>query len=324
MLDLSISIVNQNCKDWTRNCIESIYRNTHNLTYEILVVDNNSSDGSVEMIKSRYPDVKLIENKTIRGFSENHNAAIRKAQGKYISLLNEDMEITDRCYEIGIAFLEDCPEVAAVCPKLINPDGSLQPSIVRADFFNPKQSLWKLMLFSKFEWKKHFKGVAPDSISQTNILNGAGYIIRKDVFDSVGLLDENYVIYMEEDDLFRRIRSAGYKLYHLPSVQIIHYGGQSIKKVSEKAIIESYRSHLYYCLKHYSKIEFFGLFILSKTMLILKSIFALLLPAEKNPTKKNLGLKWRLLKIYPPTPGFAKKVVSGSAQKYRRKSKKKK
>lgn len=240
-LNLSVIIVNWNTRDLLAQCLGSVYANPPAGELEVIVVDNGSTDGSGRMVSSQYPNTFLIQNERNLGFARANNQALKIASGRYALLLNSDALLTDGALTQMITFLEAHPTAGALAPKLVNPDGSFQAS------FASFPSLWSEML-SMTGLARHVIGPyapspkpQPDEFpSVVDWVSGASFMIRRDASNSVGLLDENYFFYGEEMDWCWRLRQAGWEVWYLPSVEVVHIGGASSKKIS----IDSYL-HLY-------------------------------------------------------------------------------
>jgi len=234
MLDLSICIVNWNVKDLLKACLGSIYTNTKDISFEVIVVDNNSSDESIRMIKSDFPQVKLIENKTNAGFTKANNLAIKIAQGRNIMLLNPDTEVIDNALNRMVRFLDSRRDCGALGCKLLNTDGSLQRScrtfptlevmLYSALFLNslfPKSRLFGKYFMTWWDFNETREVDQP---------MGSALMIKKEILDKVGLFDENIFIWFDEVDLCYRIKKAGFKIFFTPEAQITHHLSQSFKQ----------------------------------------------------------------------------------------------
>ena len=208
MKDLSIIIVNANNQRLLKECLQSIDKNTHKISFEIIISDNASTDGSQEMVKDDFPQVKLIENKENLGFAKANNQALKIYQGRYALLLNNDTLVKDSALDKMVEFMDQNQETGACGPKLLNTDGSTQH---------------QGGLLAKRFWKA--KDPRP-----VDFIIGAALLVRKEVIDKVGMMDENLFFYNEDLDWCLRIRKAGWKIFFLPQAEIIHYGGQSSKK----------------------------------------------------------------------------------------------
>jgi len=232
-MDLSIIIITLNNRNILEECIESIKQNTTSISYEIIVVDNNSNDGTRSAIRSRYPDVALIENKKNLGFSGANNKGLKIAKGRYSVLLNDDTYIKENAFGKLAAFMDSETDVGICGPKLLNIDGSLQ-----------RQG----SILSSCKWRSK-------SPVEVGFVLGACMFIRMAVINKIGLLDENLFFYNDDLDLCKRARTAGFKVVYYPDAGIYHYGGYSSKKSPNmKLFVEGFRGGLYYCKKHYGSI----------------------------------------------------------------------
>lgn len=230
----------------------------HGVDGEIFVVDNNSIDGSPEMIRSRFPDVKLIENKKNLGFSAANNQAIRQSRGDYILLLNPDTVVEEDTFSKTIAFMDEHPEAGGLGVKMIDGSGKFLPESKRglpspSVAFYKISGLSKLFPKSKTFGKYHLGYLDKNEIHEVEILSGAFMMIRKSALDKTGLLDEDYFMYGEDIDLSYRILKAGYKNYYFPGTKIIHYKGESTKKSSVNYVFVFYRAMAIFARKHFSE-----------------------------------------------------------------------
>ncbi|MBU0580819.1 MAG: glycosyltransferase family 2 protein [Candidatus Margulisbacteria bacterium] len=270
MLDLSIIIVNYNKAQFLKQCLESIFDNiAQSLKFEVIVVDNNSQDSSRQILQERFPYVKIIENSRNVGFAKANNQAMFCAQGKYLLLLNNDTFVLAGTIEKMIQFLQENLTGGAVGPALLNADGKT----IQAQGSGRGNKFW----------------LAARPIS-VKFLTGAAFMIRREVYEEVGALDENFFFYNEDLDWCRRIIAKNWKIYYLPQAKIIHYGGQSTKLINEQALIEGFRGGLYFCYKYYR-----ALFIIYRLILlvfclvqILINILKLLIWSNKLNSFRNL------------------------------------
>jgi GT2 family glycosyltransferase len=253
-MDLSIIIVNFNVSHLLDICLESIHRTVQDKRYEIIVIDNASTDGSIEMLEEKYPTIVLVKNKRNEGFSKATNQGIRLAEGSYVLLLNPDTVVTPGSISQLIKFFDQYTDVGIVGPKLLNHDGTLQPSC--RSFPN----LINMAVFSFLGYEKIKKQseVVPylfecwdHSYSrEVDFVIGAAIMTKKAVFETVGYLDEDLYFYGEEKEWSYRVRKAGFKIYFHPEAKIVHYGGQSSKQVSLLALYNLYRGHKIFLKKH--------------------------------------------------------------------------
>jgi GT2 family glycosyltransferase len=232
-MDLSIIIITLNNKKILEECIESIVKFTKSISYEIIVVDNNSSDGTQALIRSKYPDVTLIENKSNLGFSGANNKGLKIARGRYSLLLNDDTYIKDDAFGKITAFMDSETDTGICGPRLLNVDGSIQ-----------RQG----SILSARKWRSNVP-------AEVSFVLGACMFIRTSILKKIGLLDENLFFYNDDLDLCKRASGASFKVVYFPLAEVVHYGGFSSKKFpGKKLFIEGFRGGLYFCRKHYGPV----------------------------------------------------------------------
>ena len=256
-MDLSISIVNYDGKDYLKECLDSIYSSNSRIDFEIIVVDNGSSDGSVEMVKEKFPSVILIENSKNEGFVKANNKGIQASRGRYVLSLNNDTVILGNALDTLVKFMDNHPDVGACGPKVLNSDGTIQHQCKRgfptisstlSYFFG----LHKIFPKSKVFGHYLMTYLNPDEVNEVDALSGACLMVRREVIERVGLLDEDYVMYGDDLDWCYRIKKAGWKIYYVPQAKIIHYGGRSSRKSPYKSIKWFYRAAAIFYKKHYA------------------------------------------------------------------------
>jgi GT2 family glycosyltransferase len=263
VIDLSVCIVTYQAREWLRRCLDSLYENTNNKNLEIIVVDNGSSDGVGEMLVRDYPAVLNIRNKSNAGFTRPMNQAMRAATGRYLLQLNPDTILKLYSLDKLIEFMEQHPETGICTPKVLNPDGSLQKQCRRGDPRPLAVISYFLGLSSMFPQSKFFGGylldyLDEDTTTAVDNVSGSCMLIRRDVIDAIGYLDEMYFAYQEDADFCFRARQAGWKIYYVPESQIVHYGGQGGSRVEPvRSILEWHRSYWRYYNKHLAKDYFF-------------------------------------------------------------------
>ena len=220
-------IVNWNTRDLLLQCLKSIFENTKDLHFEVWLVDNASTDGSVTAAEEAYPTIRIIKNRRNLGFAAANNLAFAGMQGRYAVLINTDAQLKKGAIETLFAFMEKTPEAAMACGQLLNEDGSKQNSI--ASFPTPfslisNETLLRVLFPRKYPSKrKHYAvPIAVDSCI------GACIMVRKSVMDTVGFLDERYFFFMEETDWAYRMKLAGWKIYFVPSAEIFHAQGKTV------------------------------------------------------------------------------------------------
>lgn len=257
-IDVSICIVSWNTRNILRNCIESIYDKTKGISYEIIVVDNNSHDDTCKMVKEEFPQCRLIENKDNLGFVKANNIAIKQAKGRYILFLNPDTELKTKAIEGMARFLDRETEYGAVGCKLIYPDGSIQHVCART-FPTPFNQFCLLVMLDRlFPHSKRFSTVEMRYWDHKNsrdidCLSGACILVRREIIDRLSGFDEKIFMYAEDVDLCFRIKRKGWKIYYLSNEEIVHYSGASSKQHQKKffSSIMQRESNLYFLNKHF-------------------------------------------------------------------------
>ena len=254
-MDVSIILVSYNTKDLTRDCLKSIYDKTHGINYDIWIVDNASSDGSVQMIKEEFPDVKLIESSENLGFGSANNIAIKQSDSKYCFLLNTDTVLVNNAVKILFDFMEkpENSDVGGCGGQLYNSDMTHQSSVGE---FDTLDKLYKKALGMNFtpiicRYKHIFKTKSrklkekqeetssvytPDY--EPDFIIGADLMLRKSSLDIVGAFDERFFMFGEEAELCFRLKKNGFKIKFVPESKIIHFGGASASKSNNQVKVE--------------------------------------------------------------------------------------
>ena len=236
-MNLSIIIVNYNVKEFLQNLIHSIYKAAQKISYEIIIVDNASDDGSVEFIKEKFPDIKLIANQKNLGFSKANNIGLAQSKGEYILLLNPDTLVGEDTFEKMISFFKDTAEAGLAGCKILNPDGTLQLAC-RRSFPGPWTSFCKVTgLSSLFPKSKLFARynltyLDENKTYEVDAISGSFMMFPRKIYDEIGGLDEQFFMYGEDLDFCYRIQKCGKKVYYFHDTQIIHYKGESTKRSS--------------------------------------------------------------------------------------------
>jgi len=244
---VSVIIVDWNTKDILQNCLDSIYQTIDNLSCEIIVVDNASSDGSTEMLQERYPQVIKFYNKVNRGFGAANNQAFAIMKGKYALLLNTDAILTPGAINKLYSFANTHPQAAIVCGQLLNADGSKQNSVAAFPSLPSLLINTSLLEYIFPQWypSKRYEHTFPIEVDSAI---GACMMIRKKALDEAGFFDERYFFFFEETDLAYAFHSKGWSVYHVPDAFIYHLQGQSIgHNVGSR--IEFYRSRYQFLRK---------------------------------------------------------------------------
>ena len=256
-MKLSVIIVNYNVRYFLEQCLHSVRRAKKGIEMEVFVVDNNSVDNSVAMMREKFPEVKIIENHKNLGFSRANNQAIERSKGEYVLLLNPDTVIEDDTLVRIVDFMDRTPDAGGLGVKMIDGKGHYLPESKRG-LPTPDVAFYKIFGLSKLFprsrtfGKYHLGYLDKDKIHVVDILSGAFMLLRRSVLDKTGLLDENFFMYGEDIDLSYRINKAGYKNYYYPDTRIIHYKGESTKKGSINYVFVFYHAMVIFARKHFS------------------------------------------------------------------------
>jgi GT2 family glycosyltransferase len=279
-IDVSVVIVGWNAKHYLELCLESLAKAPPRRSMEVFVVDNASTDGSVEMIEAKFPWVKLIKSSENLGFAQGNNVAIRQCQGRYIALVNPDVIVFPGCLDALTDFLDENPKVGNVGPRVLNPDMSMQSTCRRFP------TLWNNFcsatgLSTRFKNSRFFAGehmfyFPHDRTLTVDVLVGCFSMIRREALDTVGLLDEGLFMYGDDVDWCRRAWNAGWQVVFYPGGQAIHDRGKITAPYPVRFAVAQQRSVLHYWTKHHS---FWGVLGIRTIMLfhhLLRYTFAVL------------------------------------------------
>ncbi|HIE52494.1 MAG TPA: glycosyltransferase [Armatimonadetes bacterium] len=280
-LGLSVCIVNWNTCDLLRACLRSIYAYPPQVSYEVLVVDNASRDGSAEMVRREFPQVRLFANAENLGYAEGNNQCLRAARGEYLLLLNPDTEIVPHLcspssqisddqppvasghpsaafnhpFEVLVHFLEEHPAAAAVGGRLVGPKGEVQATC--RSFPTPGALLWEFVGLSRLSPHSRLFGAyrmtyfAHDRVREVDQPMGSCLLLRRAALREVGLFDPQFRIFFNDVDLCYRLKQAGWRLYFTPKATLLHHGAASTKQVRLALVRESGRALLQFYRKHY-------------------------------------------------------------------------
>lgn len=260
MIELSIIIVNWNTRDLLKDCLESIYQSPPDFPFEVIVVDNGSTDGSQQLVKSNFPGVILIENEENVGYSRANNIGFSKSKGRYILFLNSDTLVHPKTLDEAVKFMEENDDAGIMGCKTLNPDGKIQysaysfPSLPRIfAYITGLNRLFKISALKNFS-----------IIRTVDYVQGSFLVIRRDLLEKLMGFDEKFFMYNEDVDLCLRVWKSGWKVYFNPDISITHYLGGSSKKNPE--ILKEYIKSSIYLYKKHRK---------NKAVLILKFVIIL-------------------------------------------------
>jgi GT2 family glycosyltransferase len=298
MVDLSICIVTYNVSKIVDELLTSIYQNTNRLDFEVLIVDNNSTDGIHEIVK-KYPNINFIINKTNIFFTKADNQNLKRARGKYVVSLNPDTLILPGTLEKMVGFLEKNPDVGAVTPKILFPDGTIQLSIGRfpklmygifeaigVNSYFPENKINRSIMTEKLFYNYN-------NIQEASVLYGACIMVRREVLDTVGLKDEKLIHGWDEYDWCKRIAQKGWRLCYLPDAVVIHHRGASRSQLISNKAIDKYHwdGFFYLYKKHYGFSIYLLLRILRYSAYLLLRILRY---SAINLTKRKIIEGWRI------------------------------
>ncbi len=257
-MKLSVIIVNYNVKAYLEQCLRSVFEAMKGMDGEVFVVDNLSTDGSVEMVLEKFPGVRLIANKENVGFSRANNQAIRASRSEFVLLLNPDTVVGEDVFRKVIAFLEAHPKAGGLGVKMIDGRGKFLPESKRG-LPTPTVAFFKITGLSRVFPKSrlfgryHLGHLPENDNAPIEILSGACMFLRKSTLDQVGLLDENFFMYGEDIDLSYRITLGGFENWYFPDARIIHYKGESTKKSSVNYVFVFYNAMAIFARKHFAR-----------------------------------------------------------------------
>jgi GT2 family glycosyltransferase len=246
LLDLTIIVPNYNTKSLLQQCLASIYAYTSGITFEVICVDDASSDGSARMVEEKFPGVSLVRNKVGQLYAKNNNLGMKMSRARYACLLNSDTELVGNAFNALVGFMDSHPDAAACGPRLLNPDGTTQ-SCVRTF------SGLGTMILQGLNWHKLFpNGVVSRRYytsefdysrdQQVESLGTTAFVIRRQTWEEAGMLDERLPHFQVDLAYNLMLKRKGYKIYYTPSAEVIHFGSQSINQLPKQKIIEQHRA----------------------------------------------------------------------------------
>jgi N-acetylglucosaminyl-diphospho-decaprenol L-rhamnosyltransferase len=258
MLDLTIIIPNYNTLGLLRKNLASIYGHTTDLSFEVIVVDDNSDDGSADMVAAEFPQVRLVRNQVNQMYAKNNNLGMRMSIARYACLLNSDTEITSNAFHALVHFMDDHPDAAACGPRLVNPDGTTQHCV--RTFAN-----LPMMILQGLNWHKLFPNGAVSKtyyastfdyskVQVAQFISSTAFVIRRSTWEQDGMLDELFPIYQVDLAYCYTLMKKGRKLYYTPFAEVIHYGSQSVNQIAKKSLRQQHQGFIDFS-NHY---DYFG------------------------------------------------------------------
>jgi GT2 family glycosyltransferase len=245
--DMSIILVCWNNKEYLKPCLQSLYNENLECSFDVVVVDNSSTDGSQAMLQAEFPQVQIIQNDRNVGLGRASNQGIEATCGRYILLLNNDTLVDGPSLNAMVTFMETTPNAGAVGGRLLNSDGSFQAGY--ANFSTLIEEFLIATHLGEILWDGYPSHRDTDMVKAVGWLSSACLLLRRTALDQIGLLDEKYFIYGDEADLQYRLHQHGWKVYYLPSANTLHYGGRSMDRWRRRKLV--YRGKILFYKKHY-------------------------------------------------------------------------
>lgn len=271
-MKLSIVIVSYNVGNYLKNCLESVNKTAKNLQPEIIVVDNNSTDNSLEILEKEFPGVSVIANSKNYGFAKGANIGMKQARGEFVLLLNPDTLVSECAITSMLEYMQSHPEAGILGPQLQDPDGSLQHSCrsfpTWSVYFSNRQSLLN-RLFPSNKWSNKYllKQIDHNQIQEVDWITGCCLLMRKKTLEEIDYLDEDFFMYIEDVDIARRAKAKNWKVVYFPQARLIHYKSKSVLQNRLGMLVEHHKSMYRYYLKHFPKnfavrnLVFLGIFL---------------------------------------------------------------
>jgi hypothetical protein len=258
MFDISVIIVSWNAKEHLRNCLNSLNNAKGRYKQEVIVVDNASTDNSVELVEQQFTEVKIIKNNDNLGFAKANNIGIRVSTGRYVCLINSDVIVLDDCIDKLMECMDKNQLVGMAGPRILNPDHTLQFSCFHFPGIknNLSQAIGLNKLFPKspFFSEQTMKYWPHDCVQKVDVLNGCFWMVRRKAMDEVGLLDEDFFFYGEDIDWCKRFNDAGWEVRFYPAAEAIHFGGASSSNAPIRFYLEMQKADLQYWRKHHGRL----------------------------------------------------------------------
>ncbi|MBT6618972.1 MAG: glycosyltransferase, partial [Gemmatimonadetes bacterium] len=288
---LSVVFLSYNTRDLTEQALRTVLDAAEGMAVEVFVADNASVDGSAEMVAEKFPQVKLIRNESNVGFAAGNNVALRRVVGEYVLIINTDTIVRRDTLSAMVDFLDAHPEAGACGCKILDPDGTLQLDS-RRGFPTPLAAFCKMSGLSRLFPDHpvishyHMTYLDPERTEEVEVISGSCMMVRKTAMDQVGLLDEDYFMYGEDIDWCYRIHQAGWKIYYVPTTEIIHFRGESGRGVPLRILYRKSQAMSIFVNKHMAqRFRFFPLWLLQAGIglhgffrFLLKTARALALP----------------------------------------------
>ena len=295
-MNVTILIVTHQSQDEILHCINSIYKNIIDVEFEIIMIDNASTDDTIDMVKKQFPEVIIKENKNNKGFAKANNIGARIAKGKFLFFLNPDSVITDNSIKVLLSIYKSDQKYGIVAPRIYNADGSFQFSTGdNPNVFSTLFEAYGLYLFLPNTFFGYRNTLTTNSTMKVGWVTGACFIIKKEFFDILNGFDENFFLYLEDVDLCYRMKNEIKKhIIYTSKTSIKHFKGRSSKNNSYISKLSSYKSKLYYHKKHNGYLIYLTLFPIIYFSILVKLIFLILLMKNKEQILSQLKVLFKI------------------------------
>lgn len=298
-LDVSIIIISWNTREILQDCLRTVYDQTKRIDFEVIVVDNASSDGTVEMVRREFPRVVLIANDSNRGFAAGNNQGMAVAAGRYVLLLNSDTLLREGAIEKTVAFADAHSDAAVIGCRVLGSDRTLQsscfmfPSVLNMLLL--ATYLYRLFPGNRFLGRERMTYWNRSDARDVDVVAGCFMLIRGEAIDRVGVMDESFFMYAEETDWCYRFKQARWRVMFTPSASIIHLGGASSRQVASQMRLQLSGSILYFLKKHRSRPEYVLACLLTALFFLTRIPFWLIKAGLFPRTRAN---SWRVVQTY--------------------------
>lgn len=286
--DLTLSVISADNLELLLPCLRSVFESTHRVSLDVFVVDNASTDGMANAVAAEFPQIKVIRNAARLGFSTNNNLVLCQGQGRYLMLLNDDTVVLDGAFDALVDFADRSPDVAALGPWLLNPDGTYQQSF--AAFPHP---LLEPFVSASQLASRHPPPTTPFAV---DIVSGACLMVRRSIVKEVGVLDTSFdPIYSEEFDWCYRIKRAGYRIFVVPQARVVHYGSYTMNRTLLRKLELLHGHKVLYFRKHYGFWEAWAYKMLLAVVSVFKGgVLSLVSCCGKADAREKAALQWHL------------------------------
>ena len=296
LADFSIILVCWNNKAYLEPCLRSLYEGGLRSSFDVVVVDNGSTDGSQEMLQLSFPDVQIIQNDHNVGLARACNQGIELSSGRHVLLLNNDTLVDGPSLQAMVDFMDETPDAGGIGGKLLNPDGSFQAGY--ANFSTLLEEFLVATRIGERLWEGYPSHLDSEQVKRVGWLSSACLLLRRSALDEVGLLEEGFFIYGDEADLQYRLQKANWAVYYLPTATTLHYGGRSMDRWKRRKMV--YRGKMLFYRRNYGPLKTGILRMMLAGLSLVKLIgwsVSYLLPGKRQLAKKELSSNLEVIRL---------------------------